>query len=37
MKTMVGISVKIDVQPAGSLPRSQGKASRVIDKRTLSS
>ena len=37
IKTMVGISVKIDVQPAGSLPRSQGKASRVIDKRTLSS
>ncbi|BBE32570.1 phenylacetate-coenzyme A ligase [Sphingosinicella microcystinivorans] len=37
IKTMVGISVKIDIQPAGSLPRSQGKASRVIDKRTLSS
>ena len=37
IKTMVGISVKIEVQPAGSLPRSQGKASRVIDKRTLSS
>ena len=33
IKTMVGISVKIDIQPAGSLPRSQGKASRVIDKR----
>jgi phenylacetate-CoA ligase len=37
IKTMVGISVKIDIIPAGSLPRSQGKASRVIDKRTLSS
>ncbi|WP_374595458.1 phenylacetate--CoA ligase PaaK [Sphingosinicella sp.] len=37
IKTMVGISVKIDIQPAGALPRSQGKASRVIDKRTLSS
>ncbi|MEA3540373.1 MAG: phenylacetate--CoA ligase PaaK [Pseudomonadota bacterium] len=37
IKTMVGISVKIDVTPAGSLPRSQGKASRVMDKRTLSS
>ena len=34
IKTMVGISVKIDVQPAGSLPRSQGKAARVVDKRS---
>jgi len=33
IKTMVGISVKIDVTPAGSLPRSQGKAARVVDKR----
>jgi phenylacetate-CoA ligase len=33
IKTMVGISVKIDIQPAGSLPRSQGKASRVVDNR----
>ena len=33
IKTMVGISVKIDVQPAGALPRSQGKAARVVDKR----
>ena len=33
IKTMVGISMKINIQPAGSLPRSQGKASRVIDKR----
>jgi phenylacetate-CoA ligase len=34
IKTMVGISVKIDIQPAGALPRSQGKASRVVDKRS---
>ncbi|MBB4632318.1 phenylacetate--CoA ligase PaaK [Sphingosinicella soli] len=34
IKTMVGISVKIDVHPAGSLPRSQGKAARVVDKRS---
>ena len=33
IKTMVGISVKIDITPAGSLPRSQGKAARVVDKR----
>ncbi|BBE33218.1 phenylacetate--CoA ligase PaaK [Sphingosinicella microcystinivorans] len=33
IKTMVGISVKIDIQPAGALPRSQGKAARVVDKR----
>jgi len=33
IKTMVGISVKIDIQPAGTLPRSQGKAARVVDKR----
>ncbi len=37
IKTMVGISVKIDIQPAGALPRSQGKASRVLDKRTMGS
>ncbi|MCH2163867.1 MAG: phenylacetate--CoA ligase [Marinovum sp.] len=33
IKTMVGVSAKIEVGPAGSVPRSQGKAVRVIDKR----
>lgn len=33
IKTMVGISTKIDVLPAGSIPRSEGKAQRVIDLR----
>ena len=30
-KTMVGISVTVDVLPEGSLPRSEGKAQRVFD------
>lgn len=33
IKTLIGITVAIDVRPDGSLPRSQGKASRVIDLR----
>lgn len=31
IKTMVGISVMVDVLPEGSLPRSEGKAQRVFD------
>lgn len=31
IKTMVGISVSVEVLPEGSLPRSEGKAQRVID------
>lgn len=31
IKTMVGISVTVDVLPEGSLPRSEGKAQRVFD------
>ena len=33
IKQTVGISVKIDVADAGALPRSEGKAVRIIDKR----
>lgn len=33
IKTMIGISVKIEVAPAGTLPRSAGKAMRIIDLR----
>ena len=33
IKTLIGISVAVDVRPGGDLPRSQGKASRVIDRR----
>jgi hemoglobin-like flavoprotein len=36
VKTMVGISSKVIVKPSGSLPRSEGKAKRVIDKRLFS-
>ncbi|MGD9810869.1 MAG: phenylacetate--CoA ligase PaaK [Sphingobium sp.] len=35
IKTMVGISVRVEVLPAGSLPRSQGKAARVVDLRFI--
>ncbi|WP_122901861.1 phenylacetate--CoA ligase PaaK [Acinetobacter sp. B51(2017)] len=31
IKTMVGISISVEVLPEGSLPRSEGKAQRVID------
>jgi len=31
IKTMVGISVSVEVLPEGSLPRSEGKAQRVFD------
>ncbi len=33
VKTSVGISVHVHCAPAGSLPRSEGKAARVIDRR----
>jgi hemoglobin-like flavoprotein len=36
IKTMIGISCKVLLKPAGYLPRSEGKAKRVIDKRLLS-
>lgn len=35
IKTMVGISVQIDVLPQGMLPRSEGKAQRVVDLRNI--
>jgi phenylacetate-CoA ligase len=31
IKTMVGITVSVEVLPEGSLPRSEGKAQRVFD------
>ncbi len=34
IKTFIGISVKVDVSEPGTLPRSEGKAVRVIDNRT---
>lgn len=33
IKDVVGVTVKVDVHPTGSIPRSEGKAVRVIDKR----
>jgi len=33
IKTMIGITVAVDIQPAGSLARSGGKATRVLDMR----
>lgn len=33
IKTMIGISVAVDVRPTGAIERSAGKASRVIDLR----
>lgn len=33
IKSVVGISTRIDVVPTGDLPRSEGKAKRVFDKR----
>jgi phenylacetate-CoA ligase len=33
VKAMVGVSSKIDMQTVGSLPRSEGKAKRVVDSR----
>jgi phenylacetate-CoA ligase len=35
IKSLIGISVSIDARPAGSIPRSEGKAKRVIDNRHL--
>ena len=31
IKTMVGISVGVEIVPSGFLPRSEGKAQRVFD------
>jgi len=33
IKTMIGISMAVDVQPSGALDRSSGKASRILDLR----
>ena len=33
IKSFIGISARIDVKASGSLPRSEGKAQRVIDNR----
>ena len=33
IKSVVGISTRIDIVPTGGLPRSEGKAKRVFDKR----
>jgi phenylacetate-CoA ligase len=33
VKDIIGISITVDLKPAGSLDRSQGKAKRVIDRR----
>jgi phenylacetate-CoA ligase len=35
VKSMIGISVRVEVREPGSIERSIGKAKRVIDKRTL--
>ncbi|HKP79798.1 MAG TPA: phenylacetate--CoA ligase PaaK [Phenylobacterium sp.] len=34
IKTLVGVTVTVEVKPAGGLPRSEGKARRVVDLRT---
>jgi phenylacetate-CoA ligase len=36
VKDIIGISITVDLKPAGSLDRSQGKAKRVIDRRAKS-
>jgi phenylacetate-CoA ligase len=33
VKSMIGVTVEVDVQPPGSIARSQGKAQRVRDLR----
>jgi phenylacetate-CoA ligase len=33
IKSVVGISTRVDIVPTGDLPRSEGKAKRVFDKR----
>ncbi len=33
VKDIIGISIAVDLKPAGSLDRSQGKAKRVVDRR----
>jgi phenylacetate-CoA ligase len=33
VKTMIGVSSKIKIKAVGSLPRSEGKAKRVVDSR----
>jgi len=34
IKDLIGISITVDLKPAGALDRSQGKARRVIDRRS---
>jgi phenylacetate-CoA ligase len=34
IREQVGVSVRVDLRPPGAIPRSEGKAVRVIDKRT---
>ncbi|MCO4758261.1 MAG: phenylacetate--CoA ligase, partial [Oceanospirillaceae bacterium] len=33
IKSVVGISTRVDIVPLGSIPRSEGKAKRVFDNR----
>ena len=35
IKSIVGVSTRIEIVPPGSVPRSEGKAKRVIDHRKL--
>jgi phenylacetate-CoA ligase len=35
IKSGIGVSIKVNVKNHGEVPRSQGKAQRVVDKRTL--
>ncbi|MGH2343821.1 MAG: phenylacetate--CoA ligase family protein [Chloroflexota bacterium] len=35
LESALGVSAAISIQPQGSLPRSEGKAQRVLDRRTL--
>ncbi|MGB0990444.1 MAG: hypothetical protein ACPGUI_06435, partial [Halarcobacter sp.] len=35
IKSGIGVSVKVNVKGHGEVPRSQGKAQRVVDKRVL--
>ena len=37
IKALVGVSVRVEISPPGGLPRSEGKARRVIDLRAKSS
>jgi phenylacetate-CoA ligase len=33
IKDMIGVSVKVEIHPTGGVPRSEGKAARVVDNR----